>query len=81
MIKEIKQVEEELDETEKKRAMVAEALAANAKSSGEMDYLAWSRCIDELENQIIASKQTVQINEEFLKAAIMAREKCDKPKD
>ena len=88
MIKEISETTEKITDaelaaaakaTEKKRAMLAQAIALNKKSDGMMDFLAWGRCIDELENQIIASKQTIQINEAFLAAARQAQIKLPTP--
>ena len=50
------------------------------KKSSEMNYLEWSRVIDELENVLRGSKLTQTINEAFLKVALEEREKHPKPK-
>ena len=71
-----KQAHKEIEEKIKS----VEELKAMNKRKDKMDYLAWSRVIDELEAVISTSKMMIETNSAFLEQAIIKRDFCEKPK-
>lgn len=64
------------DAGEKRRS----ASNMTTKQPTEMNYLEWSRVIDELQNVIRGAKLTIEINAQFLAAATKERERFPEPK-
>jgi hypothetical protein len=56
-----------------------ETLREMNKHKSEMDYLEWARVIDSLETAIADSKKSIEINIQFLKAAIIQQSKHPAP--